>query len=133
VQDLDHHIADSNVLLVTQGLEGELHPFGVTFMKTVQGPGFLGQGVRAGVVIGMDMGVEYMGDTDILLSGFLHEPVFVTQNRIDGDTDMAATAAKKVGKGGLSGRELAKEHKDLLNGFLLLAPLKRVGAASSAT
>jgi hypothetical protein len=55
-------------------------------------------------MVSVHMGVDDVGDFHVLFGGFVDEPLFVAEHRVDGDADMAGTAPKKVGQGGVFGQ-----------------------------
>jgi hypothetical protein len=114
MQHLDDDIADVDTLAVLQCLERVFHAGAVGFMQAVACTGLFSQRAAAGKMIGMHMGVDGVDDLDVLLRGFVDEPVLVAEHRVDGDADMEGAAAEEVGQGGVLGQQLTEKHGGLL-------------------
>jgi len=104
VNHVDQHVADLDTLLVHQRLEWVVHPTGVGRVQAIGGAGQLGQLAAAGIVVGMDMRIDHMGNLDVLLRGLVDEPLLVAEHRVDSHADMAGTAAEEIGQGGVLGQ-----------------------------
>ena len=67
-------------------------------MQVVRRADAFGQFPPTRKVVGMNMGVDNMGDAHIGLFGLLDEPGLVARDHIDGGSQAVACTAEKVGK-----------------------------------
>lgn len=122
MQNLDFDIADIEQLSVLQRQEVVVHLTVIGFVQAIGGLNLLGQRTTTRVMVGVDMGVDDVGDFDIGLTGRLHEPILVASHHIDRDGFAQSSAAEKVRQGGLLGRQLLEEHGCLLRKRELCRP-----------
>jgi hypothetical protein len=69
-----------------------------------------GQFTPARIVVGMDMGVDDVGDANLGELGLLDKPVLVARQHIDGDREAVARAAEEVREGRLFRGKLLEKY-----------------------
>ena len=96
VQHLDLDVAQIKHLAIDQGFVVELHERSRAFVQTLWCANALGQFPAARKVIGMDMGVDDIGDTHVRLSCLFNEPILVARDHIDSCGDGVSRASKEI-------------------------------------
>ena len=132
VQHIDHDIAGLEALAVGQRLNAKRHEPVLLSCRQYGAPTRRASSRPAGVVVGMHMGVDDVGDLDAGLLGLGDEPVLVAGDDIDGHGLAEAGAAEEIGQGRVLGGCCRKnmavscsEHQDLVG------PVRSIGSSSS--
>ena len=86
----------------------------VAFVEAVGCSRRLGERAPARVMVGVDMGVDDIGDARFCLLRLVHEPLFITGDDIDRNGFGGGRTAKEVGKRGFRRCNLPEEHRPLL-------------------
>jgi hypothetical protein len=95
MEDFDPGIPEFEFLPILQGMEFEFDLR--RFMEAVRRPGFLRQSDSAGTVIGMDMGIDDMGDFHALGRGERQICIYVLFMGIDHGAFSFASASEEIG------------------------------------